>query len=134
MLKPKVYFFFCILCTEMIRFNINTQINVLKNIQSLKKQKQFQARIFSYLIVEDAEMFPGTLACDHNGSMLKLLTGENLITQMYNYFEFLSNITVTKPLWTDPYLDSWGLGLMITLAVPVTNKDGRLAEFIFDTF
>ncbi|CAL1539791.1 unnamed protein product [Lymnaea stagnalis] len=85
------------------------------------------ARIFSYLIVEDAEMFPGTLACDHNGSLLKLLTGENLITQMSNYFEFLSAMAVTgSTLWTSPYLDSWGLGLMITHAVPVTsNKTGK---------
>ncbi|GFR88739.1 voltage-dependent calcium channel subunit alpha-2/delta-2-like, partial [Elysia marginata] len=103
------------------------------------------ARIFSYLIVEDAEKFPGRLACDHNGSMLKLLTGENLITQMANYFEFLSAIAITNKglkgrtkrdgteenasddeyenaLWTAPYLDSWGLNLMITYAVPVTSK------------
>ncbi|GFO18775.1 voltage-dependent calcium channel subunit alpha-2/delta-2-like [Plakobranchus ocellatus] len=101
------------------------------------------ARIFSYLIVEDAEKFPGQLACDHNGSMKKLLTGENLITQMANYFEFLSEIAITSntvmrktkreapekestfaenALWTAPYLDSWGLNLMITYAVPVTSK------------
>lgn len=63
------------------------------------------------------------MACDHNGSILKLETGENLITQMSNYFEFLSAIAVTESaLWTSPYLDAWGLGLMITHAVPITSK------------
>ncbi|PVD23318.1 hypothetical protein C0Q70_16586 [Pomacea canaliculata] len=81
------------------------------------------ARVFSYLIVEDAEIFPGKLACDHNGSMKKLVTGENLISQMSNYYEFLSsNAFTTSGLWTSPYLDAWGLGLMLTYAVPVTSK------------
>ncbi|XP_005108179.1 voltage-dependent calcium channel subunit alpha-2/delta-2 [Aplysia californica] len=106
------------------KYNFTSVYNV-----PMEKNKYLapNARIFSYLIVEDAEMFPGTLACDHNGSMLKLLTGENLITQMYNYFEFLSAIAATEnALWTAPYLDSWGLGLMITHAVPVTSaKTGK---------
>ncbi|XP_070196192.1 voltage-dependent calcium channel subunit alpha-2/delta-2-like [Littorina saxatilis] len=81
------------------------------------------ARVFSYLIVEDAEIFPGKLACDHNGSMKKLLTGENLISQMSNYYEFLSSNAVTAyGLWTSPYLDSWGLGLMLTYSIPITSK------------
>lgn len=83
----------------------------------------FQARIFSYLIKEDAEMFPGKLACGHGGSMLKLNTGENLISQMSNYFEFLSsNAKTTKALWTSPYLDAWGLGIMVTHAIPVISE------------
>ncbi|XP_059149465.1 voltage-dependent calcium channel subunit alpha-2/delta-2-like [Physella acuta] len=106
------------------KYNFTSVYNV-----AMEKNKYLlpNARIFSYLIVEDAEMFPGTLACDHNGSLLKLLTGENLITQMSNYFEFLSAMAVTgTTLWTSPYLDSWGLGLMITHAVPViSNKTGK---------
>ncbi|KAL4236042.1 hypothetical protein ACF0H5_004428 [Mactra antiquata] len=82
-----------------------------------------QARIFSYLIKEDAELFPGKLACNHGGSMLKLTTGENLISQMSNYFEFLSsNAETKKALWTSPYLDAWGLGIMVTHAIPVISK------------
>ncbi|XP_052774120.1 voltage-dependent calcium channel subunit alpha-2/delta-3-like isoform X2 [Mya arenaria] len=82
-----------------------------------------QTRIFSYLIKEDAEKFPGKLACSHGGSLLKLTTGENLISQMSNYFEFLStNAETTKALWTSPYLDAWGLGIMVTHAIPVISK------------
>jgi len=75
------------------------------------------------LIKEDAEKFPGKLACDHGGSLLKLNTGENLISQMSNYFEFLSsNAEATKALWTSPYLDAWSLGIMVTHAIPVISQ------------
>ncbi|XP_063400495.1 voltage-dependent calcium channel subunit alpha-2/delta-2-like [Mytilus trossulus] len=90
-----------------------------------EKQKYLnpQARLFSYLIKDDAEEFPGKLACGHRGSFTKLTTGENLISQMNNYFDFLSsNARSTEPLWTSPYLDAWGLGLMVTYAVPVISK------------
>lgn len=88
-----------------------------------RQYNHFQARIFSYLIKDDAEEFPGKLACDHRGSMVKLTIGENLISQMNNYFDFLSsNAKSTEPLWTSPYLDAWGLGLMVTYAVPVISK------------
>ncbi|CAI9736897.1 Hypothetical predicted protein [Octopus vulgaris] len=82
-----------------------------------------QARIFSYLIKEDAEIFPGKLACAHHGSLKKLETGENLISQMSNYFEFLSsNAKNNLALWTSPYLDALGLGLMVTHAIPVISN------------
>ncbi|KAK3089549.1 hypothetical protein FSP39_004513 [Pinctada imbricata] len=93
-----------------------------------KKDKEIapQARIFSYLIKEDAEVFPGKLACTHRGSFVKLSTGENLIFQMRNYFDFLSSIAKsTEPLWTSPYIDAWGLGIMVTYAIPVLSKDGK---------
>ncbi|KAL3869469.1 hypothetical protein ACJMK2_042147 [Sinanodonta woodiana] len=81
-----------------------------------------KARIFSYLIQDDAELFPGKLACDHAGSIKKLHDGENLISQMSNYFDFLStNAKTSIAMWTSPYLDSWGLGIMVTHTIPVTS-------------
>ncbi|XP_041357381.1 VWFA and cache domain-containing protein 1-like [Gigantopelta aegis] len=82
------------------------------------------ARIFSYLLIEDAELFPGRSACDiGRGSFKKLMTGENLISQMSNYFDFLSsNAQSSNALWTSPYLDSWGLGLMVTYSIPVLSR------------
>ncbi|XP_070555607.1 voltage-dependent calcium channel subunit alpha-2/delta-2-like [Ptychodera flava] len=83
-----------------------------------------KARIFSYLTIDDGEEFPGKLACDNRGSMKKLLSGNNLISQMNNYFEFLSSNTEgTSGLWTSPYLDAWGLGLMVTIAIPAVSKE-----------
>ncbi|XP_063967969.1 voltage-dependent calcium channel subunit alpha-2/delta-3-like [Lytechinus pictus] len=82
-----------------------------------------RARIFSYLTKDDGEEFPGKLACDHRGNMRKLENGEDLISQMEDYFKFLSNNSLnTDGLWTAPYLDSWGLGLMVTIAIPAISQ------------
>ena len=83
-----------------------------------------KARIFSYLTVDDGEELPGHLACENEGSCKKLEEGENLISKMNNYYEFLSSSTYSKEqgLWTSPYIDSGGLGLTITYAVPVISK------------
>jgi voltage-dependent calcium channel alpha-2/delta-3 len=83
-----------------------------------------KARIFSYLTIDDGEQFPGYLACNNEGSFKKLDDGENLISKMSNYYEFLSSSSYTKEhgLWTSPYIDNGGLGLTITYAVPVISK------------
>ncbi|CAH1773823.1 unnamed protein product [Owenia fusiformis] len=83
-----------------------------------------KARIFSYLTVEDGELFPGKLACKHRGSMVKLTSGENLISKMADYFHFLAkNSKNSLALWTSPYIDAFGLGLMVTHAVPAISKE-----------
>ncbi|PAA92856.1 hypothetical protein BOX15_Mlig015658g4 [Macrostomum lignano] len=80
------------------------------------------ARIFSYLIKDDGQMFPGALACNHSGSLRKLEDGENLISRMDNYFDFLARVAQnSKGLWTSPYIDAFGLGTMVTHAVPVIS-------------
>jgi voltage-dependent calcium channel alpha-2/delta-3 len=73
-----------------------------------------KARIFSYLAIDDGEMFPGKIACQNQGSFKKLTDGENLISKMSNYYEFLSSSTYSKEqgLWTSPYIDSGGLGFL----------------------
>ena len=70
------------------------------------------------------EELPGFLACENNGSFKKLDDGENLISKMSNYYEFLSSSTYSSDqgLWTSPYIDSGGLGLTITYAVPTISK------------
>jgi voltage-dependent calcium channel alpha-2/delta-3 len=83
-----------------------------------------KTRIFSYLTVEGGETLPSHLACNNRGSYRKLEDGENLISKMSNYYEYLSSSTFSKEqgLWTSPYIDSGGLGLTITYAVPAISK------------
>ena len=95
------------------------------NITQERNQKLFpQARIFSYLTIDDGEQLPGHLACSNRGSFRKLGDGENLISKMSNYYEFLSFSTNIREggVWTSPYIDSGGLGLTITYAVPAVSK------------
>lgn len=84
----------------------------------------FKTRIFSYLTADDGEEFPGKLACDNEGFMKKLTDEENIISQMQDYYSFLASntISISNVTWTSPYLDASGLGLMVTVAIPVISK------------
>lgn len=97
---------------------------------SIVKKLQFspRARIFSYLVKDNGQIFPGKLACDNGGHFTILNDGENLINKMFNYFDYLSKASLSiNGSWTSQYIDQWGLGVMLTYAIPVTsNIDGRL--------
>ena len=55
--------------------------------------------------------------------MTKLSNGENLISKMSDYFNFLAkNAKEDASRWTSPYLDAWGLGLTLTFTVPIISK------------
>ncbi|CAH1252963.1 CACNA2D2 [Branchiostoma lanceolatum] len=96
---------------------------VWDRVAELQETLRPKARIFSYLTVDDGEEFPGKLACDNRGSMKKLFDTNNIISQMENYFDFLSaNVQTDQGRWTAPYLDAWGLGLMVTFTVPAISK------------
>ncbi|CAF0942065.1 unnamed protein product [Adineta steineri] len=96
----------------------------------VKQRQQFhpRARIFSYLVKDNGQIFPGKLACENDGHFAILNDGENLINKMFNYFDFLSKASLSiNGSWTSQYIDQWGLGVMLTYAIPVTsNIDGRL--------
>lgn len=93
-------------------------------VANLNQQLVPSARVFSYLTIDEGEELPGKLACSNGGSFRKLTDGENLISKMSNYYEFLSSSTYSNEqgLWTSPYIDSGGLGLTITYAVPAISR------------
>ncbi|CAF0843774.1 unnamed protein product [Adineta ricciae] len=96
----------------------------------VKQRQQFhpRARVFSYLVKDNGQIFPGKLACENDGHFTILNDGENLINKMFNYFDYLSKASLgTNGSWTSQYIDQWGLGIMLTYAIPViSNIDGRL--------
>ncbi|XP_055337137.1 uncharacterized protein LOC129587423 isoform X2 [Paramacrobiotus metropolitanus] len=79
-----------------------------------KEQNQLitpRARIFSFLTVDEGEVFPGNLSCSNNGVMMRLTDGEDLINNMKPYFTDLAERTMDWPgLWTAPYVDALGIG------------------------
>lgn len=87
----------------------------------------YKTRIFSYLTSDnedEGEEFPGKLACDNEGYMKRLTDEEDIISQMQDYYSFLASntISISNVTWTSPYLDASGLGLMVTVAMPVISK------------
>jgi hypothetical protein len=78
------------------------------------------------LTKDEGEALPGRLSCKNRGYLEKLMNGENLISKMHQYFEFLAKSSKnSEGLWTSPYIDAWGLGLLVTHAVPAITKSGK---------
>nr|QJU69482.1 cacna2d1 [Nematostella vectensis] len=97
---------------------------VWNEVEAINKYMNPRTRIFSYLTNDKGEEFPGKLSCDNNGYMKRLVDNENIISQMQEYYSFLASntISINNVTWTAPYLDASGLGLMVTVAMPVTSK------------
>nr|CAB3227394.1 VWFA and cache domain-containing protein 1-like [Phallusia mammillata] len=58
---------------------------------------------------------------DKIGTYIAITDPSNLRNQMASYYNFFSILgqATNIPIWTVPYLDSWGLGLMVTANLPV---------------
>ena len=68
-------------------------------------------------------MLPGRLACYNQGAMAKVTSDIDIFGQMAPYFRFLEASSGARdPIWTSPYLDKTGLGLMVTYAIPVYSN------------
>ena len=65
----------------------------------------------------------GHLACDGGGLLLTVPRDADVYQSIQPYFEFVRDTTHPKrAVWTSPYLDKHGLGLMMTVSVPVISK------------
>ena len=43
-----------------------------------------------------------------------------LATTMKNYYSYISKgVSITEPVWTEPYIDAFGFGKMVTVSMPV---------------
>ena len=63
------------------------------------------------------------LACENDGHFTILNDGENLINKMFTYFDYLSKASLSNNgSWTSQYIDQWGLGVMLTYAIPVISS------------
>ena len=62
------------------------------------------------------------MACASRGSFQYVPGGADLPTILSPYFEYLLKTSTPKMgevFWSDPYIDAFGLGLMVTIASPV---------------
>ena len=65
----------------------------------------------------------GRLACDNHGAVAQIINGSDIFHQMSPYFRFLeSSSGAEEMVWSSPYRDRLGQGLMITLAIPVHSN------------
>ena len=81
--------------------------------------------MFTFLTLEEASnhVLPGQLACDNKGAMAKVTLNTDIFRQMAPYFRYLEESSgAHAPVWSSPYLDMMGLGLLVTIAVPVYSN------------
>lgn len=72
-----------------------------------------------------------TLSCEYSGIMFKIEDSSStseLATVMKNYHTYISEgVTISAPVWTEPYEDAFGFGRMVTVSMPIyyTENDIR---------
>lgn len=96
---------------------------------NIKKFCSLQAHLFTFVTDSSSksEILPGHLACNNQGAMVKVVDDANILDQMMPFYTFLAASSMsTELIWTSPYLDKGGLGLVITAALPVySNITGK---------
>ncbi|CAK8683749.1 unnamed protein product [Clavelina lepadiformis] len=67
------------------------------------------------------------------GLFLNVRDVNNVRNQITSYFRhFFSTETANNPVWTVPYLDNWGLGVVISGTLPVTQAGEVLGVAVVD--
>jgi hypothetical protein len=63
------------------------------------------------------------LACEYSGIMFTITdtsSDSDLATVMKNYYTYISEgVTISSPVWTEPYEDAFGFGKMVTVSMPI---------------
>ena len=131
--EPKV----CSNCQKIILFLTDGSDTSEKNDQSIKPSKMAQqisrlqrrlkrktktsAAIFTYSMTADADdAIPRQIACANNGAWSFIGPNTNVLDALNSYTLFLANgRSFVTPVWTEPFEDFGGLGLVTTVALPV---------------
>ena len=86
------------------------------------------AHIFTYSMSTAADdNLPRQIACANNGVWSRISDGQDPLSEMSQYYQFLATgIASSAARWTAPYIDSFGLGQMVTAAIPVYDRSQSL--------
>eukprot|EP01025_Chloroclados_australasicus_P041921 TRINITY_DN4469_c0_g2_i1.p1 TRINITY_DN4469_c0_g2~~TRINITY_DN4469_c0_g2_i1.p1 ORF type:complete len:786 (-),score=91.23 TRINITY_DN4469_c0_g2_i1:205-2562(-) len=99
------------------------------NLIEEKQQKLFlRANIFTYSIGEEAnDAVPRQIACMHNGTWTAIGATDDPLTAFNSFVKFVaSGRNQTRFYWSEVYIDSFGLGEMISITLPVFTP--RISE------
>ena len=93
---------------------------------------QQEARIFTFSMSSGSDdTRPRRIACANGGVWAKIADGENPLNKMTGYYNFLaSGIDSTTVRWTTPYIDSFGLGRMVTGGRAIYDRSGAVPVLV----
>jgi hypothetical protein len=50
---------------------------------------------------------------------------------MRNYYSYVSEgVTISSPVWTEPYEDAFGFGRMVTVSMPIYYTEGGIRKIL----
>ena len=74
------------------------------------------------------------IACEYEGIMFEIedsASDSSLATKMRNYYSYISKgVSITKPVWTEPYIDAFGFGKMVTVSMPVYYEESEVRTIL----
>lgn len=124
-------------CNKIILFLTDgraaeTQDQVLSYIAGRQASMASRAHIFTYAMSSDAVVdIPRAIACANQGVYASIADGVDPLTKMRSYFQFIANgIDSSTVRWTAPYEDAFGLGEMVTAALPVYTSAGGVRAIV----
>lgn len=64
------------------------------------------------------------LSCKYNGMTFLQNDDDSLMDKFENYFTYLADGANTRyPIWSEPYIDAFGLGEVVTISMPAYFSD-----------
>ena len=75
------------------------------------------------------------LACQYGGIMFEITDtstdSATLATTMRSYYTYISEgVSITNPVWTEPYEDAFGFGRLVTVSMPVYFEEGGVRKIL----
>jgi len=88
-------------------------------VSQLNSELKEKIRIMAFSLGRESDrIVPRNISCSNNGVWKFINDGGDLISQMSTYFETIALGTDREVVsWTEPYIDAFGMGEMVTAAV-----------------
>ena len=83
-----------------------------------------QITLFTYALGNSVDLpLLKALSCAYDGITFQVAydaSASELTTIMRNYYVYISEgVSITKPVWTEPYDDAFGFGRLVTVSMPI---------------
>ena len=54
-----------------------------------------------------------------------------LATTIRNYYTYISEgVSITSPVWTEPYIDAFGFGRLVTVSMPIYYEENGIRSIL----
>ena len=110
---------------------ITTSSGLISMIDGYNKQ----ISMFTYALGSGADTtILNALACQYEGIMFQISDSSSssaLATTMRSYYTYISEgVSISSPVWTEPYDDAFGFGRLVTVSMPIYYTEGSIRSIL----